>query len=350
MGDVLKQPKRKIVAVELFCGCGGLTKGLRNAGIRVIKGIDMDKTAKKTYEKNNPSSIFVQADIKKMSALELMEGVDRRGADLLLAGCAPCQPFSKHTNSSGTDKRRSLMQCFADMISQIKPEYILAENVPGFQKNTNPYHTRFLQTLDKHGYNYDERIINAAEYGIPQSRIRYVLLGSKNHSIAIPDGSYGKGKRKFRTVRDAIEKYPEIDAGQSCNIPNHTARNLSERNLKRIKLTPEDGGSRRDIPEEMTLRCHREHSGHTDVYGRMFWDAPAPTLTCRCNSLSNGRFGHPVQNRAITVREAATIQTFPKGYVFYSCETRNAIHVGNAVPVLLAKKLGRVFTNLDRTV
>lgn len=332
----------KIIAVDLFCGAGGLTRGLSDAGIRVVKGIDSDSTARKTYEANNPSSQFVHADVSKIPVVDLMDGVRRRGADLLLAGCAPCQPFSKHGVRDPRDKRRVLVWHFARLVGEIRPEYVIMENVPQFGKPGNAYHAGLLRMLRKHGYLYDEGVVNAAEHGVPQSRHRYVLLASKNGQIRIPAGHYGKRKR-FRTVRDAIGRYPSIGAGESSpRVANHVACDLSSANRRRIRATPHDGGSRTDTSGRgMTLKCHRNAAGHTDVYGRMKWDRPAPTLTCRCVSFSNGRFGHPVQDRAISVREAAALQTFPDGYVFRSTKTGNAAHIGNAVPVLLAKTLGK---------
>ena len=332
----------KIVAVDLFCGAGGLTKGLSDAGIQVVKGIDADGTARRTYEANNPGSRFVKADVSRISAAELMDGVGRKGARLLLAGCAPCQPFSKHGVGDPRDKRRSLVRHFARLVGETRPEYVIMENVPQFGKSGNAYHTGFLRVLRKHGYWYDEGVANAAEYGVPQSRHRYVLLASRSGQIRIPAGGYG-GKKPFRTVRDAIGKYPQIGAGESSpHVANHDACDLSSANRRRIRATPHDGGSRTDTSGRgMALECHKNAAGHTDVYGRMRWDRPAPTLTCRCISFSNGRFGHPVQDRAISVREAAALQTFPDGYVFRSTKTANAAHIGNAVPVLLAKTLGR---------
>ena len=333
--------KKNIVAAELFCGCGGLTKGMTDAGIRVVKGIDIDGTAKDTYERNNPGSVFVESDIRKLSVKNLVDGIDRRRCDLLLAGCAPCQPFSKHVADSRYDRRKSLMWRFAYFVEKSRPEYLLVENVPGFWKDCNPYHAKFIRTLKKHGYFFDEGIVDAADYGVPQHRRRYVLIGSKKHPVKIPEGGYGTDEKPFRTVYDAIKKYPVIGAGKAHRkVPNHSARGLSEVNLQRISHTPKNGGSRKDIPDAMRLKCHEGHTGHRDVYGRMRWRRPSPTLTCRCNSLSNGRFGHPAQNRAISIREAASLQTFPDDYVFYSNDTRNAVHVGNAVPVLMAKQLG----------
>jgi len=337
--------KQEIVGIDLFCGCGGLTYGLRKTGIKIVKGIDIDITAKETYVKNNPGSKFLLKDVRNITAGEIMKGVGRKGKKLLLTGCAPCQPFSLHNPYSKYDKRKSLMQCFATLIEKILPEFVLVENVPGFKTHSNPYYPNFIRTLKKNGYHFDEKIINAADYGIPQRRSRYVIIASKLGVIKIPEGTHGKGKQKYKTVGDAIKNFPAIKHGKkSSKIPNHSSCRLSEQNLERLRFTPKNGGSREDWPSRLKLNCHEKHTGHSDVYGRMSWSNVAPTLTCRCTSISNGRFGHPDQNRAISLREAATLQTFPQKYIFYGYDTNSALHVGNAVPVLLAKKLGKTFT------
>ena len=328
-----------IVCVDLFCGCGGLTRGLRDAGIRVVKGVDIDATAGGTYERNNPGSAFTLADLRDVSAGEIMKGIDRSEGDLLLAGCAPCQPFSKHAADAGSDERRSLIRCMGRLVKEILPEYVLMENVPGFDKDSNAHRADFMSILHGNRYNTDDDVVNAIDYGVPQTRRRYIILGSRKGKIQIPRMADGNGKP--RTVRDAISHFPEIGAGKSdVRVENHASSRLSPRNLERMRLTPKDGGSRQDTPKSLWIDCHREHSGHTDTYGRMRWDAPAPTLTCRCISASNGRFGHPEQHRAISVREAAALQTFPDDYVFCSRMTRNATHIGNAVPPLMGRALG----------
>ena len=333
--------KSDIICVDLFCGCGGLTKGLKDVGISVVKGIDVDITAKNTYEKNNPSSMFVEGDLRHMTADMIMDGIDRRGKSMLLAGCAPCQPFSQHNPNSDGDRRKSLIRCVGAFVEKILPEYVLIENVPAFGNKSNTHHADFIRILKKNGYSFDGGIVNAVDYGVPQKRRRYLLLASRNKAIKIPSGAYGNEERGFRTVRDAIEKFPKIKAGENMpHMKNHIVPKLSKVNLARMRKIPNDGGSRRDLPPHMWLKCHQNHSGHTDTYGRMSWDMPAPTLTCKCTSISNGRFGHPEQNRAISVREAAALQTFPDGYVFCSSATRNAGHIGNAVPVLMASALG----------
>jgi len=337
--------RRPIVAVDVFCGAGGLTYGLRQVGIKVIRGIDIDVHAKKTYESNNPGAKFVNKDIKRITANEITENIDRSKTLFLLAGCAPCQPFSmQNRKQTVRDSRRSLMSSFARLVDEIVPEYVLVENVPGFMKKSNIYHTEFIKILKRHKYKYAEDILNAAEFGVPQKRKRYVIIASKASTISLPVGTYGNNGKAFKTVADAIKKYPRLKAGGSNrSVPNHVCRSLSLKNLERIALVPRNGGSRNQLPANLTLDCHKNHSGHSDVYGRMRWGMPAPTLTCKCTSFTNGRFGHPTQNRPISVREAAALQTFPDSYVFYGDITKISAHIGNAVPVLLAKKLGLVF-------
>ena len=338
-----------IVCIDLFCGAGGLTRGLRDAGIRVVKGVDVDETAKETYERNNPGAEFVQTDIRKISPDDILGGVDRSGR-LMLAGCAPCQPFSaQNPNTRKKDERTSLIHSFGSLVSKILPDFVMIENVPGFRKASNPYHAMFVTMLEELGYVFDEDVLNAAAYGVPQTRSRYVLVASRLGPIRLPEQTHGPSKLRFRTVRDKISHLPEIAAGEiSAEIINHSSSKLSKVNTRRIRRTSHDGGSRTGLPPSLRLPCHVRHSGHTDVYGRMWWDRPSPTLTCKCTSLSNGRFGHPEQDRAISVREAALIQTFPANYVFYSGHTANTRHIGNAVPVLLAKRIGQAVMKASR--
>jgi DNA (cytosine-5)-methyltransferase 1 len=343
-----------IIAVDFFCGAGGTTKGVSNAGIKVVKGIDIDASAKETYEKNNPGSTYVTRDIRKITAKEVMDGIDRANKKLLFVGCAPCQPFSaihKKTKIGITkvkyDKRKSLILAFAKLVEQIKPDYIFIENVPGFGDKTNPYFKEFLKRLGNAKYSVDYSIINAKDYGVPQNRRRFLLLGSLSGEIKIPEGKYGASKKPYKTVREAIFDFPSISAGKKHPaMPNHGARKLSQKNLERIKHVRSDGGSRLDFPTSLVLDCHKNHTGHNDVYGRMAWDKPAPTLTCKCTSITNGRFGHPTQNRGVSIREAAALQTFPNDYIFYANQTTATKHVGNAVPVLLAEVIGSMFVGI----
>lgn len=344
----------RIVAVDFFCGAGGATRGFRQAGIEVIKGIDIDATAKDTYEKNNPGSVFLEANVAKISVKKIMDDIDRKDKRLIFIGCAPCQPFSGLGRDKKRDLRKPLIVYFGDLITQALPEYVFVENVPGFAKSGNRYFKKFLRMLTRAGYFYEWRILNAKDYGIPQNRKRFVLIGSR---FASPNGKfirepgYGPGKKQYKTVRDAIARYPPIKAGQRHKeISNHVAKMLSDTNLMRMKNIPHNGGSRKQLPQHLVLECHKKHRGHSDVYGRMKWNTPSPTLTCRCTSITNGRFGHPTQNRGISAREAAALQTFPDNYTFYGNLAGIAKHIGNAVPVLFARRMAEGILKYDSEI
>ena len=202
---------------------------------------------------------------------------------------------------------------------------------------------RFIHMLKNNGYLYAYNILDAKRYGVSQTRRRLVLLASKFYQPLFPQAKYGNSLRPYRTVRQAISHFPPIEAGE-CHpeIPNHVAASIEQLNLERLRRTPHDGGDRRAWPANLRLECHkRNYDGHTDVYGRMYWDRPAPALTGRCNSISNGRYGHPEQDRAISLREAAAIQSFPDGYEFIGSNKHVALQIGNAVPVKLAEELGK---------
>jgi DNA (cytosine-5)-methyltransferase 1 len=336
-------------AIDFYCGAGGLTRGLINVGIQVTAGIDADGRCHDTFEKNNSGARFFERDIRQVSANEVWRILGSRATrDLLFAGCAPCQPFSKQRKKGSEAQQRhlpdaTLLSAFAALVESIRPAHVMIENVPGLAKVPG-YSTyrRFLRMLQANGYQVADGVVDAKHYGVPQNRRRYILLASKVTAPQLPSRTYGPGVRPFRTVEHAISHYPPIAAGESHSlIPNHAAAALSETNLKRIRSTPRNGGDRRQWAKELRLECHKgEYEGHTDVYGRMRWEMPAPTLTGRCNSLSNGRYGHPDQDRAISLREAASLQSFSDAYVFYGTNQHIARQIGNAVPVRLAEALG----------
>ena len=331
-----------MTAIDLFCGAGGLTLGLRRAGWAVIAGVDVDEAVRKTYENNNPGVKFVSADIRSVSEQEIrtLEGAVP-ATELLLAGCAPCQPFSKQRRA-GLRKRgdATLLGQFARLVRALEPKVVLMENVPGIAAVPGfSCFRRFLQTLRDCGYACDHGVLNACDFGVPQHRRRHVLLATRGSSAKLPSPAHAGSNAV--TVRTTIGHFPAIAAGDGdSSVPNHYAARLSERNLQRIRATRPDGGSRGDWPERLTLDCHSRTTGFSDVYGRMWWDRVAPTLTSRCNSLSNGRFGHPEQDRAISLREAAALQTFPDDYEFFGTRNRIARWIGNAVPVAFAEALG----------
>lgn len=336
-----------ISAVDLFCGAGGLTYGLRRAGVRVEAGIDIDPHAAHAYEKNNVGARFLQWDVASKRPSSIAKLFHKKSIRLL-AGCAPCQPFSKLTN--GIERHRSwdLLDNFGRFVAGIRPELVTMENVPELANRGSEVFDRFLRTLRKHGYYVDWRIVNCSDFGAPQSRKRLVLLASSLGPISVPKGQYRSGERAMKTVRDVIGDLPPLRSGQrSDDDPLHVAATLSPTNLARIRATPHDGGSKDSWPKNLLLDCHVRATGsrYQSIYGRMWWDKPAPTMTTLCNGLGNGRFGHPDQDRAISLREAALIQSFPNGYEFWPRDQKLnskavARMIGNAVPPVLAQALG----------
>lgn len=342
----------KLRALDFFCGAGGLSCGLRNAGVDVTAGFDKDARCSKTYEYNNPGSKFHEADIRHISLETLRKATGIIDfTNMLFAGCAPCQPFSKHQKGSKIKKDATLLLQFGRLIEAAKPAFVFMENVPGIVKvpGFNTF-KRFLVILNKTGYKFDYKVVDAKGYGVPQSRKRVVLLATRIGEVSIPAPVFGMSKVPFRTVREAISSFPSIKAGETHpNIPNHTAAALREINIRRMIMTPKNGGDRSAWPEKLKVRCHQnKYKGHTDVYGRMYWGNPAPALTSRCNSVSNGRYGHPEQDRAISLREAAAIQSFPDDYIFFGNKNHIALQIGNAVPVLLAQIMAEELLKVNR--
>jgi len=330
--------KAQITAVDLFCGVGGLSHGLWKGGVNVVAGLDIDPCCRYPYEANN-QALFLERNIREVAAQE----VERcfAGAPLrLLAGCAPCQPFSTYSQSARggrNDGKWDLLLAFARLVGELKPELVTMENVP--QLVERDVFSKFLESLD--GYHLWHGVVDCVEYGVPQTRRRLVLLASRLGPIKLVPPTYSG---RPRTVRDVIGKLPKIAAGASHpSDPLHTACTLSELNFRRIQAS-RPGGSWRDWPPALRAACHVRDSGQTypSVYGRMRWDAPAPTITTQCFGFGNGRFGHPEQDRAISLREAAIIQTFPDDYQFVQPDTPVKFNIlgrliGNAVPVRIGK-------------
>lgn len=340
--------KKKIKVIDLFCGIGGLTHGLIKEGLDVVAGIDNDPSCKFGYEYNN-RTVFIGKDILDVSAKDVNELFGSRKETIrVLAGCAPCQPFSKLNQKKITEKQLEPLGKFAQLIEEVQPDIVSMENVSGLADDEKyPIFKTFIDTLKRNKYDYKYEIVDVSEYGIPQSRKRLVLLASKFGSIELIKRTH---KDKKVTVRDVISGLEPIKDGEiSTTDPLHRARKLSPLNLKRVKATPHNGGNSDSWNEALVLKCHKKKSGKTyshTVYGRMRWDQPAPTMTTQCIGLGNGRFGHPVQNRAISLREAALFQTFPKSYQFSDPQApivtaHVAKFIGNAVPVRLGSVIGK---------
>lgn len=335
-----------IQVVDFFCGCGGTSAGLQAAGLEIVAGIDFDETSGRTYKKNFPRAEFLLEDIRFLQPCQLERLISKtRARPLMFSACAPCQPFSKQkTTKRQKDVRATLLDELHRFIRVFRPDLIFLENVPGLQKFSSEGGAfgRFVQLLTELEYKFSKKLVRSQDYGVPQYRQRLVLIASLFGAIDVPSPTHGPGasNEEYRTVWDAISDLPPIGAGERHpEVPNHQSAALSEINLRRIRATPTEGG-RTDWPTELMLKCHSGHSGHSDVYGRMSKNRPAGALTTRCISLSNGRYGHPTQDRAISVREAARLQTFDDNFVFEGSMTSAAKQIGNAVPVQLAKTFG----------
>ncbi len=341
----------RVVGVDLFCGAGGVTCGMRRAGVDVKVGIDSEAGFTKTYENNNSPATYWCRDIADVSSSQISNAIALLPSQkFILSACAPCQPFSLH-NKRGVlrghqDERSDLLDEVGRILNEFsrKPDYIFVENVPGISVKTNSALRRFEQVLFDLRYTVVSGVIDAARYGVPQHRKRFILVAKLGISfVSFPLQTHGPGSQFDYETVEAIRGYPAIGAGETNKtFANHQSRRLSQINLDRIREIPKDGGSRKSLTGDLVLECHKKASGHKDVYGRLAWQRPAPTITTKCISLSNGRFGHPEQDRALTVREAARLQSFPDNYKFFGTGIDSeAKQVGNAVPVLLAEVFTR---------
>lgn len=331
--------------IDLFCGIGGLSYGLKKEGFNIVAGIDLDSSCKYAYETNIQAE-FLHRDIKEVNGKELIKKY-WKNKKRILVGCAPCQPFSSHSNKvrdiEKSDKW-NLLNEFSRLVKEINPEVISMENVPNLVNK--PIFKEFVASLNKLGFYVSFSIVYCPDYGIPQKRRRLVLLASKYGDITLIKKTHTRDQ--YNTVREVIERLPKINNGEVCNSDKlHRASSLSPINYKRI-LSSKPNGSWRDWNDELLSECHKRETGktYTSVYGRMSWDEPSPTITTQFFSYGTGRFGHPEQNRALSLREGALLQTFPEKYKFYEKEDdisikKIATHIGNAVPVDLGVVVGK---------
>ncbi|UYH55997.1 DNA cytosine methyltransferase [Qipengyuania sp. SS22] len=328
--------------VDLFCGVGALSHGLKLAGCRILAGYDTDERCKHAFETNNGGE-FVKRDVGKMSAYEIM-GRYSGDAPSVLAGCAPCQPFSTYKQRYAEDPQWGLVRKFAELAAEVQPDFVTMENVPSLLRYKDGSVFRmFKDILNEAGYPLRVTVAKCELFGVPQKRRRLVVVAARGRKIGplIPAENVG------RTVREAIGHLPPIEAGaKHANDPLHTSSSLSDLNMRRMKAA-KPGGTWRDWPEDLRADCHRRASGKTypGVYARMMWDEPAPTMTTQCFGFGNGRFGHPEQDRAISLREAALLQSFPEGYEFVPTNEKPSMKevgrwIGNAVPVELGRAIG----------
>lgn len=334
-----------IACVDLFCGAGGLTHGMIAAGLPVVAGVDFDDACNHPYTANNAGAKFHKHDVAKLDSATVKAWFGN-AKFRVLAGCAPCQPFSSYSQRYETigTERWGLLHHFARLVDEIRPDVVTMENVPIVVKHV--VFTEFVATLKRLGYTVWHDVIDCADYGLPQRRRRTVLMASLHGPLKLVEPEEADSSPKH--VRDALKGLPVLrHGGVNRNDPLHSASSLSPLNLKRIKAS-KPGGTWRDWPKELVANCHRKKTGksYPGVYGRMTWDEPSPTLTTQFYGFGSGRFGHPSQARALSLREGAILQGFPLNYSFVEKDGPVVFKelgrlIGNAVPVELGRAIGK---------
>jgi DNA (cytosine-5)-methyltransferase 1 len=333
----------ELTAIDLFCGSGGVTAGLKAAGWRVLAAVDIDPIASGTFQANHPEVHFVQRDISARATVSELTTVASGVSVDLVVVCAPCQPFSSQNRKRGADPRQQLIVKSLAIVQALKPKIVFFENVPGL---ISPSYKLVLdgviKRLRKMGYQTrGPEVKDAASLGVPQRRRRCIMVAARSDE-QLQKFHETQFVGEPRTVRDAIGDLASLSSGErDPKDPMHRARTHTKIALSRLKHIPHDGGSRKSLPRRLVLKCHKDNSGFPDVYGRMSWKDVSPTLTTGCTDITRGRFAHPSQDRAITLREAARLQTFDDSYVFQGNASQVATQIGNAVPPKMIKILAR---------
>lgn len=344
-----EQQVRKIVAVDLFCGAGGLTRGLLDAGIEVVAGYDIDPACQFPYEHNNEPAKFHKKSVTELTGEELAKHYPE-GCIKVLVGCAPCQTFSKYTQglNNEDDPKWTLLNHFARLIQELKPDIVSMENVPELQHY--PVFDSFLKMLKDEEFHFieesEKQVVYCPDYGMAQHRRRVVIVASRLGPIELIAPTHKP--EQYRTVSDVLRSLPELKSGEvHPRDPLHRSSQLSDLNLRRMRHS-KPGGTWRDWPKDLVATCHQKKSGksYPSVYARMEWDKPSPTMTTQFYGFGNGRFGHPEQDRAISLREGAILQSFPKDYKFVKSDSEYCLKtvgrmIGNAVPVRLGEVVGK---------
>ncbi len=355
----------KFKAIDLFCGAGGLSIGLKKSGFRVCLGVDIDEKALKTYKCNLKRTKVLKEDIKKVTGEKITEltGINRHD-NFLLAGCPPCQGFSSLGKRDASDEKNELVYEYVRIINELEPSFILMENVPGMSTGVGKEIFKKVVKELEENYHVEYDTLNAADFGVPQIRKRLVLHGIRNDVYdnlgldkekqkILPKPTHSKekkkGYKKWVTVKKAISDLPILEAGDSYSdeiIKNHRARSLSETNIERLQEIRLHGGNREMISEKLQLECHKkENVSYTDTYGIIDPDKPAPTITSGCTIISKGRYCHPTQNRGLSIREAARLQSFDDKFEFQGNMGEMSLQIGNAVPPKLAQASGKIVIN-----
>jgi DNA (cytosine-5)-methyltransferase 1 len=344
--------------IDLFSGCGGGSLGFIKAGLRAVAAVELDRNAADAYEANIGVRPLVR-DIRTVTGEDLLRTARLKpGECTLLSGCPPCQSFTdlrRGARSTRRDRlRNSLYLDYLRLAGYVQPRHIAFENVPGMlSPRWRPRFDALLEGLAELGYEHVWDVLDAADFGVPQRRRRLLVVASRVSKPVLPSATHAEpalsGGKAWLTVREAIGSLGPLASGEvDPGDVYHRARRHSPLALRRLRAIPA-GGARSDLPEHLQLECHKNHSGHYDIYGRMWWDRPAPTLTSGCTNVTRGRFAHPDQDRAITLREAMLLQTFPRAAVLRGSLDEMALQVGNAIPSLFAERIGQVILAMEAT-
>lgn len=340
--------------VDLFSGCGGGSRGFQDAGYKVAGAVEIAEDPAASYRLLVGVSPTV-SDIRSVAGVSLVADLAADEELTLLFGCPPCQSFTILRRGSAEvaadAARNTLPSQYLRLVDELSPRHIAYENVPGLiDHRWRPAFDRFLADLESKGYETTWSVVDAADYGVPQHRKRLLVMGSRVGTPRLPTPTHGPsspGAVPYVTVGDVLSNLRSLTSGEvDPDDPMHRARRHRSIAIERLKHVPE-GGGRLDLPDRLQLECHRGHSGHYDIYGRMRRDQPAPTLTSGCTNVTRGRFGHPTQDRAITAREAMLLQSFPADAVLVGGVESAALQVGNAVPPLLARRIGEVVLEVE---
>ena len=345
--------------VDLYAGSGGVTQAFKNKGFNVLAAVEFNSSAAATYRANHPEVHLYEKDIREIHPLQILADCDLKPGELtVLSVCAPCQPFSRQNKSNKKDSRTKLVLQMIRFVKYLKPKLIFMENVSGLAKGRNSKILNSLIVTLRDGLGYylaEPTILDAVNYGVPQHRERLFLIGSRERiPLGLPKQSHFPpkeandiGKPQWVTVGDAFKDITRLSSGQqSSKDVLHRSRKHTALNIERLKHIPKNGGSRKSLPEQLQLECHKNGTGFNDVYGRLYIDRPSNTLTTGCTNFTKGRFAHPTANRAITPREAARLQTFPDSYIFKGTYDQISTQIGNAVPVKFAEAFADYFLTL----
>lgn len=341
-------------AVDFFSGAGGMSCGFTQEGVKILAGIDIEKQFKETYLTNHHGAKFINKDITRYQPLELQNelGLNKFDDDLIFIGCSPCQYWSQiNTEKHRSSYTNNLIHDFQRFVKFFRPGHVVVENVPGIlNKRNNHILLSFLDFLTFHGYKYEHRIIKTEYYGVPQARKRFVLIASRTkQKVQFPEPDTNPEKMTVANFIGEANGFPKIDDGHRDETDFlHSTAKLSEKNKKRVIATPKNGGDRlswKDEPELQLAAYKGQDTIFRSIYGRMWWNKPSPTITTRFIATSCGRFSHPEEDRGISLREGATLQTFPKDYKFIGGLVSIAKQIGNAVPPEMAKRIAKSIKN-----